>query len=120
MPDGMFAAEILLPEPNESFPGTFIYTSNRNDPDPGGDTIAIFSLAAGEDQPKLVNEVRTGLNHVRGMVFGGDDDKYLVVGGVEGGGVKVFERIDGGKGLEEVAKLAADVVARPTGFLWYY
>jgi len=120
MPDGMFAAEILLPEPNESFPGTFIYTSNRNDPDPGGDTIAIFSLAAGEDQPELVNEVRTGLNHVRGMEFGGDDDKYLVVGGVEGGGVKVFERVDGGKGLEEVAKLEADVVACPTGFLWYY
>ncbi|KAG2158683.1 uncharacterized protein EDB93DRAFT_1076435 [Suillus bovinus] len=38
------------------------------------------------------NEVRTGLNHVQGMAFGGDEDKYLVVGGVEGGGVKVFER----------------------------
>lgn len=118
IPDGMSAAEILLPEPNESFPGTFIYTSNRDDPNPGGDTIAIFSLAAGEDQPELVNEVRTGLNHVRGMVFGGDDNKYLVVGGVEGGGVKIFERVDGGKGLEEVAGLGGDVVARPTGFLW--
>jgi len=119
IPDGMFAAEILLPEPNESFPGTFIYTSNRNDPNPGGDTIAIFSLAAGEDKPELVNEVRTGLNHVRGMEFGGDDGRYLVVGGVEGGGVNVFERVDGGKGLEEVARLGADVVGQPTGFLWY-
>ncbi|KAG2121770.1 Lactonase, 7-bladed beta-propeller-domain-containing protein [Suillus clintonianus] len=119
VPDNMIAAEILLPEPNASFPGTFIYTSNRNDPNPEGDTIAIFSLAAGEGQPELVNEVRTGLNHVRGMEFGGEDDKYLVVGGVEGGGVKVFERIDGGKGLEEIAKLSADVVGCPTGFLWY-
>jgi 6-phosphogluconolactonase (cycloisomerase 2 family) len=115
----MSAAEILLPEPNESFPETFIYTSNRNDPNPGGDTIAIFSLAAGDDKPELVNEVRTGLTHVRGMEFGGDDNRYLVVGGVEGGGLKVFERVDGGKGLEEVAKLGADVVASPTGFLWY-
>jgi 6-phosphogluconolactonase (cycloisomerase 2 family) len=116
--DTMLAAEILLPEPNASFPETFIYTSNRNDPHSEGDTIAIFSLAAGEGQPELVNEVRTGLTHVRGMAFGGDDDKYLVVGGVEGGGVKVFERIDGGKGLKEIAKLSEDV-GRPTGFLWY-
>jgi hypothetical protein len=53
------------------------------------------------------------------MAFGGDDDKYLVVGGAEGGGVKVFERIDGGRGLEEIAKLGEDVVGCPTGFLWY-
>lgn len=119
IPDTMSAAEILLPEPNASFPETFIYTSNRNDPHSEGDTIAIFSLAAGEGQPELVNEVRTGLIHVRGMAFGGDEDKYLIVGGVEGGGVKVFERIDGGKGLQEIAKLGEDVVGRPTGFLWY-
>ncbi|KAG2158574.1 Lactonase, 7-bladed beta-propeller-domain-containing protein [Suillus bovinus] len=119
IPDTMTAAEILLPEPNASFPETFIYTSNRNDPHPEGDTIAIFSLAAGEGQPELVNEVRTGLIHARGMVFGGDEDKYLVVGGAEGGGVKVFERVDGGKGLKEIAKLDEGVVGRPTGFLWY-
>ncbi|KAG1751926.1 Lactonase, 7-bladed beta-propeller-domain-containing protein [Suillus occidentalis] len=119
IPDTMTAAEILLPEPNTSFPETFIYTSNRDDPHSEGDTIAIFSLAAGEGQPELVNEVRTGLNHVRGMAFGGDDDKYLVMGGAEGGGVKVFERIHGGKGLEEIARLGADVVGCSTGFLWY-
>ncbi|KAG2109314.1 Lactonase, 7-bladed beta-propeller-domain-containing protein [Suillus discolor] len=117
IPDTMLAVEILLPEPNESFPETFIYTSNRNDLHSEGDTIAIFFLAAREGQPELVNEVCTGLIHVRGMVFGGDEDKYLVVGGVEGGGVKVFERIDGGKGLQEIGKLGEDVVGRPTGFL---
>ncbi|KAG2355917.1 hypothetical protein BDR07DRAFT_1301843 [Suillus spraguei] len=119
IPDTMTAAEILLPEPNTFFPEIFIYTSNRNDPHLEGDTIAIFSLAAGEGQPELVNEVRTGLTHVRGMAFGGDQDKYLIVGGVEGGGVKVFERIDGGKGLQEIAKLGEDIVGCPTGFLWY-
>jgi 6-phosphogluconolactonase (cycloisomerase 2 family) len=46
--DTMLAAEVLLPEPNASFPETFIYTSNRNDPHLEGDTIAVFSLAAGE------------------------------------------------------------------------
>ncbi|KAG1901037.1 Lactonase, 7-bladed beta-propeller-domain-containing protein, partial [Suillus fuscotomentosus] len=112
IPDTMFAVEILLPEPNASFPETFIYTLNRNDPHSEGYSIAIFSLAAGEGQPELVNEVRTGLIHVRGMVFGGDEDKYLVEGGVEGGEVKVFERIDSGKGLQEIAKLGEDVVAR--------
>ncbi|KAG2085483.1 hypothetical protein BD769DRAFT_1632796 [Suillus cothurnatus] len=101
-------SEVLLPEPNASFPETFIYTSNRNDPHLEGDTIA----------PELVNEARTGLTHVRGMVFGGNDDKYLVVGGVEGGGVKVFERIEGRKGLKEITKLIEDVGC-PTGFLWY-
>ncbi|KAG1888880.1 Lactonase, 7-bladed beta-propeller-domain-containing protein, partial [Suillus fuscotomentosus] len=112
IPDTMLAAEILLPKPNTSFPETFIYTPNRNDPHSEGYTIAIFSLATGEGQPELVNEVCTGLIHVRGMVFGGDKDKYLVVGGAEGSGVKIFERIDGGKGLQEIAKLGEDVVAR--------
>jgi hypothetical protein len=59
-----------------------------------------------------------GLTHVWGMVFGGNDDKYLVVGGVEGGGVKVFERIEGRKGLKEIVKLIEDI-GHPTGFLWY-
>ncbi|KAG2119527.1 uncharacterized protein F5147DRAFT_756903 [Suillus discolor] len=71
IPDNMLAAEILLPEPNASFPETFIYTSNRNDPHSEGDTIAIFSLTAGEA-------------------------RACERGGVEGGGVEVFERIDGG------------------------
>jgi hypothetical protein len=57
----MLAVEILLPEPKASFPETFIYMLNRNDPQPEGDTIAIFSLAAGEGQPELVNEVHTGM-----------------------------------------------------------
>ncbi|KAH7927433.1 3-carboxy-cis,cis-mucoante lactonizing enzyme [Leucogyrophana mollusca] len=114
-PNNMLAAEILLPAPNASFPTPYIYVSNRNDPSPEGDTIAIFSTGK---EPVLLAEVRTGLNHVRGMVFGGENEKWLVVGGVEGGGVKVYERVDGGKGLKQVAAIGEDEVPRPTGFLW--
>ncbi|KAI0683998.1 putative isomerase YbhE [Cytidiella melzeri] len=111
---GMLAAEILLPKPNRSFPSPYLYVSNRNDPSPEGDVIAIFSV---EDPEKLVPvaEVRSGLKHLRGMQFGGSDDKYLVAGGAQGGGVKVFERVDGGKGLKGVASINLNA---PTGFLW--
>lgn len=111
---GMLAAEILAPKPNSAFPTPYLYVSNRNDPSPEGDIISIYSIA---DPEKLesVAEVRSGLKHLRGMVFGGPDSKYLVAGGAQGGGVKVYERVDGGKGLKEVAKVAVEA---PTGFAW--
>ena len=67
--------------------------SNRNDPSPEGDIISIFSVA---DPAKieLVAEVRSGLKHLRGMAFGGSDDRYLIAGGAHGPGVKVFERTE--------------------------
>ncbi|KAF9234831.1 Lactonase, 7-bladed beta-propeller-domain-containing protein [Melanogaster broomeanus] len=115
---------ILIPTPNTSFPTPYVYASNRNDPSPEGDTIAIFSVANGEEKPELVTEVRTGLSHVRGMVFGGEHDKWLVVGGAgfenRGVGVKVFERVDGGKGLKQLTELdkAVGSTMNPTAFLW--
>lgn len=115
-PNDMLAAEILIPQPNTSFPTPYIYLSNRNDPSPAGDIISIFDFASDPSKLQLVAEVRTGLKHARGMLFGGQDDKYLVVGGANGGGVKVFERIDGGKGLKEIAR--NEGVKAPTGFLW--
>ncbi len=112
----MLAAEILIPQPNALFPTPYLYVSNRNDPSPDGDIISIFDFASDSSKLQLIAEVRTGLNHARGMVFGGENDKYLVVGGVNGGGVKVFERINGGLGLKEVAK--NEGIKAPTGFLW--
>ena len=126
-PNSMIAAEILIPKPNRSFPAAYIYTSNRNDPHPEGDTIAIFSLEKGEEHPELVTDVRTGLRHVRGMAFGGEDDKWLVVGGVGsadksvgGGGIKIYERVEGGKGLRQIAELDSAVGSKlkATTFLW--
>jgi len=125
-PSYMKAAEILIPKPNRSFPMAYIYISNREDKHPDGDTIAIFSLEKGEEHPELVGEVRTGLRHIRGMVFGGEDDKWLVVGGVGsegssvGGGVKMYERVEGGKGLRQIAELDSTVGSKlnATAFLW--
>lgn len=117
-PHAMTTAEILLPETNATFSEPYIYVSNRDDPSPEGDTVAIFSLANGEAEPELVTEVRTGLKHLRGMYFGGKDNKWLIAGGTEGGGVKVFERVQGGKDLRVVASLGADVIPKPASFLW--
>ncbi|KAK2467398.1 hypothetical protein APHAL10511_000633 [Amanita phalloides] len=114
-PHSMTAAEILLPKPNPTFPTPYLYVSNRSDPSPEGDTIAIYSVA-NPSQLELVNEVRTGLNHVRGMEFGGPDNQWLVVGGLFAGGVKVFERINDGKDLRIVAE--NEEVEAPAGFLW--
>jgi hypothetical protein len=50
------------------------------------------------------------------MAFGGMDDRWLIAGGVNEGGVSVFERVDGGKGLRVVAE--QKYVEAPTGFLW--
>ncbi|KAF9819528.1 hypothetical protein IEO21_01992 [Rhodonia placenta] len=94
----MLAAEILI----ATSPTPYLYVSNRNDPSPEGDTIAVFSLAD-PAKPELVNE------------FGGEDARWLIAGGVLGGGVKVFERVDGGKDLKQVASLELEA---PTGFLW--
>jgi 6-phosphogluconolactonase (cycloisomerase 2 family) len=111
----MCAAEILIPDPNVTFPTPYVYTSNRGDPSPGGDTIAIFSIA-NPDTLELVAEVRTGLRDVRGMVFGGPDDRWLIAGGVSNGGVKIFERVDEGRDLKAIAT-NEDIIA-PAGFLW--
>ncbi|KAF9021191.1 putative isomerase YbhE [Hymenopellis radicata] len=116
LPNDMLAAEILIPSVNPSFPKPFIYVSNRNDPSPEGDFISIFAIEE-DGAAKLVKEVRSGLKHARGMLFGGPDDKWLVAGGVLGGGVKVFQRTDGGEGLEEVAS-STEATDSPTGFLW--
>ncbi|RXW23679.1 hypothetical protein EST38_g2155 [Candolleomyces aberdarensis] len=114
-PNKMLGAEILIPPPNATFSTPYLYLSNRDDPSPEGDIISIFSI----EQPgslDLVTEVRTGLKHVRGIVFGGPDNRYLIAGGGRGGGVKVYERTEGGKNLKVVAEYS-DVEA-PTGFWW--
>lgn len=108
----MEAAEISIRPPNPSFPTPYVYISNRNDPSPAGDSIGIFDV----DSLDAVAEVRTGLKHVRGMTFGGVDDKWLVVGGTNGGGVKILERTEGGRGMRVVAGIESVVAS--TGFSW--
>ena len=77
--------------------------------------MAIFSL---DDpaSPALVVEVPTGLRHLRGAAFGGEDGRWIVLGGALGGGVKVYERVDGGRSIKEIAALPD--IEGPTAFLW--
>lgn len=113
--DGMMVSAIFIPKPNSRFATPYIYLSNRDENHPEGDTIAVFAIQEG-GAPKLVNEVRTGTKHPRGMAFGGQDDKYLVVGGQYAGGIKVYERINDGKDLELVAH--AEGALQATDFCW--
>jgi hypothetical protein len=94
---------------------SFLYATNRNDPSPEGDTLAIFSLEV-PTAPALIQEVHTGLRHMRGAAIGGQDGRYIIVGGMLGGGVKMFERIDGGRSVMEIAALPD--IEGPTGFQW--
>ncbi|KAI0305552.1 3-carboxy-cis,cis-mucoante lactonizing enzyme [Multifurca ochricompacta] len=111
-----FAAELLfaptLTGDNQDSP-SILYASNRNDP--AGDTLAILSLQR-PDVPELIGEVQTGLKHLRGAALGGENGRWVVLGGVLGGGVKLYERIDGGRSLREIATLPQ--VEAPTAFLW--
>ncbi|KAF8342588.1 putative isomerase YbhE [Cantharellus anzutake] len=115
-------AEILISDSTPLHPIPLLYVSNRNEGPPGGDSIAIFTLHQhtllyefdGESQFKLVNSVATGLHHLRGMSIGGNDGRYIIAGGVNGGGIKVFERV--GKSLSVVA--STEAVVKPTSFLW--
>ncbi|KZV76423.1 putative isomerase YbhE [Peniophora sp. CONT] len=114
----MLAAEILLyppppASPSASYQPRFLYISNRNFPGEVGDPIAIFSLE-NPLAPKLVRETASGLEHVRGMVVS-PDGKYLVAGGVHGGGVKIYDVREDGGALEQVAHCELE---GPTHFLW--
>ena len=113
------AAEVLIPSPNDVFPYTLVYASNRNvgnASDPRGDSIAILSIDA-HGTLQVKNQFFTGLQQVRGMQFGGPDDRYLVASGVVGnGGVAVFERIGLGDQFVQVANNSE--IPNLTSFVW--
>lgn len=48
------------------------------------------------------------MNQPRGVALFGEDDKYVIVGGLGSGGVKVFERVSGGADLQEIAGYTGD------------
>ena len=107
----MLAAELIVAPPNATFPTPYLYASTRNVPRPGGDVITVFStISPSTPSPTIpiVNEVETGLNHLRGFILFGPDDRYLIAGGANGGGIKIFERVDGGKDLKELAYLPVE------------
>jgi hypothetical protein len=49
----------------------------------------------------------------------GDNNAYLIAGGMKGGGIKIYERVSADQGyLKEVASLATGVVDQPSSFVW--
>ncbi|PFH51625.1 hypothetical protein AMATHDRAFT_142050 [Amanita thiersii Skay4041] len=116
------AAEILIPKLSSRFSTPYIYVSNRNvgTTDESGDSIAIFehvNKGRKDEGLKLIKQVFTGLNQIRGMEFGGPDNEYLIASGVVGtGGVLVLRRTDEGRNLEIVAR-NTDIPTRTT-FIW--
>ena len=113
----MLSAELLIPTPSTAFPQSLIFTSNRNDPRESGDTIEVFETLPSVSSTTFnhVNSIPTKLHHLRGMVFFGPDEKFLIAGGANGGGIKVFKRTESSV-LEEVAWLETEGL-NPTGFL---
>jgi len=131
----MTLGEIILSPSTPSHPSPLLYVSNRDEPLPTGDTIAVYtpyhvstlptSRSVSPGAPKrpsvdmggqfrYIGSVATGLKHVRAIALGGPDRRFLVAGGVQGGGIKVFERV--GASLREIA--STNDVEKPTAFLW--
>jgi len=112
-------AEILF-APSSSLSKALIYVSNRNEEHPGGDSIAIYTPASSSQSTfERVGEFRTGLGHLRGMMFSPDEEsRYLVAGGLHRGGVKVFERLSGGLEFKEMARLEGEGAENVTSFVW--
>ncbi|KZS89150.1 putative isomerase YbhE [Sistotremastrum niveocremeum HHB9708] len=111
------AGELLMPNPNSQYPTQYIYASNRlnnGNPDPRGDSIAIFST----NPLQLVTQVFTGLNQIRGMGIGGPNNEYIIAAGLTGGGVAVYERSQGGANLTLLARSTDTNAQQRSSFVW--
>ncbi|KAF9516202.1 hypothetical protein BS47DRAFT_1292770 [Hydnum rufescens UP504] len=115
------AAELFVSPPSIHYPTPYLYASNRNvsplpaQTDPLGDTIAIFAL-----KPKLhlVRHVHTGLQQLRGVSLGGEHGQYVAAAGLAGGGIAVFERVDGGTDLKLLARYDGVGSEKVSSFVW--
>lgn len=109
------AAELLI-SPSKQY----LYASNRNIAtassaiDPQGDTIAVLSTS-----PKLhvVAQVHTGLQQIRGMQIS-PDGKYIAAAGLVGGGLAVFEVVNGGANLTLSARYTGVGSVEGSSFIW--
>ncbi|KAG8725144.1 hypothetical protein FRC09_007834 [Ceratobasidium sp. 395] len=104
------AGELLISPVTSAFPTQYLYATNRGE---ANDAIAIVSIA--NNKLTIVKQFRTGLNHLRGASLS-PDGTYLCVGGLNSGGAAVYQRINGGADLKEVARTAN--LTSPTSFVW--
>jgi len=94
------AAEVLIPSQNATFPPTLVYALNRTiDPNDGprGDAITVLTPTRMENSGSSTNSLQ-----LRGMQFGGPDNRFRIASGLIGdGGIVVFmKRV--GQGAESV------------------
>lgn len=111
------AAELLISPISTLKASRYLYASNRNIGsalDPLGDTIAILSTS-----PSLhvVNQVHTGLQQIRGMQISADG-KYIAAAGLVGGGLAIFEVVDGGANLTLSARYTGAGSVEGSSFVW--
>lgn len=55
---------------------------------------------------------------MRAVAQGGPNGQYIAAAGQTGGGLAVFEKVDGGRNLVARARLAAGVITAPSSFVW--
>ncbi|EJD35363.1 putative isomerase YbhE [Auricularia subglabra TFB-10046 SS5] len=103
--DPQLAAEILLDAEG------CVYVTNRNEPGEQGDSIVVYSP---HPEFKVLQRYYPGVKHLRGIAFS-PDGKYVAFAGMNGGGVKVWERA--GKGELRDTGARADVEGI-TSVLW--
>ncbi|KAF9504525.1 hypothetical protein BS47DRAFT_1401296 [Hydnum rufescens UP504] len=83
--------------------------------DPLGDTIAIFAL---ETKLHLVRHVHTGLEQLHGVNLRDEHGQYVAAAGLAGGGIAVFERVDGGADLKLLARYDGVGSEKVPSFAW--
>lgn len=110
---------LLLPVTGTTINTTqrYLLASNRNTSnnlDPKGDSIAIFST---QPELKLVNQVYTGLNQIRGMMVS-PCGKYVIAAGLVGGGIAVFEVTEGGANMALLARYTGTGSVEVSSFVW--
>ncbi|KAF8687908.1 isomerase YbhE, partial [Rhizoctonia solani] len=111
-PSAHTAAELILSPVTSAFPKQYLYATNRGD---SSDAITIIDPA--NNGLRIVKQFRTGLSSMRGAALS-PDGTYLVTGGQYNGLVVVYERINGGADLKEVAR--ASGFNQPFSFLWNF
>jgi len=108
----VWAAGELLMSPD----GKYLYASNRNTgtTDSRGDPIAIVSV----DSFKVIDEVYTKLDVVRGMELGGTNGEYLIAAGQTSGGVAIYQRNATDGSLKELDRYSDDGSSQLSTFAW--
>jgi 6-phosphogluconolactonase (cycloisomerase 2 family) len=112
----MKAAELLYAPSVTSGASPLLYASNRDENNAQGDALAVFETTP---SLKLVKHVRTGLRHLRGVAFLGENKEWIIAGGMNGGGIKIFKRVPAEDGyLTQVAALNITQIGQPATFVW--